>query len=130
MPPKGRPPKKKRNISGLRNQRPPSPLLLSEFGPVLESKEPLHHADRAQPELDQEIREHHEPKDKVSSEQEDDEDGEASGFESGHSERKGLTNTELAKRPVRLSCRNDAELRLDDADWIPTNKQKKPKRGK
>ncbi|KJA25362.1 hypothetical protein HYPSUDRAFT_37873 [Hypholoma sublateritium FD-334 SS-4] len=111
MPPKGRPPKKKKNISGLRNQRPPSSLLLE-----LESKEALH---GALPDPDQDIGENQEIKDTSSREQEDDDyPDDASGF------------TELAKQPVTLSFNDDGEptARVDDADWIPPHKQQKPKR--
>ncbi|KJA19534.1 hypothetical protein HYPSUDRAFT_204573 [Hypholoma sublateritium FD-334 SS-4] len=93
--------------------------------PVVESEEALEYSDKGQPGPDQEDREHQDIKDKASSEQEDDGDLEESDFESDH-EWKGLTSTELAKRLVLLSCRNNGEP--DDADWIPPSLQKKLKR--
>src|SRR5271156_2491141 len=107
MPPnaKGRPAKKKRNISGLRNQPAASDNLLA---PVFESSE--QHTDN---DLDADTDLHHqEKKDLASSEQEDDLDSE---FESDHGW-KGLMNIELGKRLARLSYNIDDEL---DQDWIP-----------
>lgn len=79
MPPRGRPPKKKRNISGLRNRRTPSPLPL-KLEPALESaSEALGHVDRAQPDPDQEDCENPNMEKQVTSEQIANENFEASG---------------------------------------------------
>ena len=108
---RGRPPKKKRNISGLRNQ----PILSDlSFTPISES------ADGKEDNLPQ-----HDMKDLASSEQEDDSDSE---FESDD-EWKGLTSIEFGKRLAALSCKIDGDQ--EDTDWIPYRlRQKREKKGK
>ncbi len=137
MPLRGRPPKKKRNISGLRNQRPPSPLPL-ELEPTLESaSEALGRVDRAQPDPDQEDREYPDIKEQVTSEKFANEDFEASGVSVGVTISSAIMGGKVAvlssrptKRPAgMLSYRNDREP--DDADWIPPHLRNnlKPKKG-
>jgi hypothetical protein len=112
MPPKGRPPKKKRNISGLKNQPSLSevPLL-----PTVESASQI--ADNYEDDDgDNEIEDDPHPpdmKDMASSEQEDNLN---SDFESDD-EWKGLTSQELGTRLAEMSC----EIGDDptDVDWIP-----------
>ena len=92
--PRDCPPKKKRNISGLKNQPASSDIQLP---PILESAEqnadnyntPYPHSDG-----EEEDQHKQDMKDLTSSEQEDDLDSE---FESDH-EWKGLTSTELGKK--------------------------------
>ena len=122
--PRGRPPNKKRNISGLKNQPASSDIRLP---PILESAEqnadnydtPCPHSDEEEDQHKQDM------KDFASSEQEDDLDSE---FESDH-EWKGLTSTELGKKLAVLSCDIDD---TNDADWIPykLRRQKGKKKGK
>ena len=135
MPPRGRPPKKKRNIWGLRNQRTPSPLPL-KLEPALESaSEALGHVDRAQPDPDQEDCENPNMEKQVTSEQIANENFEASGVSVAVSipimggNVAVMSSTGPTKRPVKLSFRNDREP--DDADWIPPRIKNnlKPKKG-
>ena len=105
---RGRPPKKKRNISGLRNQ--PAPSTSIPLTPIPESAE--QNADRYQDSKHVEEGGHgqhqQDMKDLASSEQEGDLDSE---FESDD-EWKGLTSKELGKKLVALSI-------MIQTDWIP-----------
>ncbi|KAF8173666.1 hypothetical protein BJ912DRAFT_859119, partial [Pholiota molesta] len=118
MPPKGRPAKKKRNISGLRNQ--PAipanhlPSIIESGGENTDSNHPI-----SNPDVGEEAVETEEPpqdmKDMASSEREDDSD---SDFES-EDDSKGFTSTELGKRLALQSW--EIEDDPDDQDWIPYN---------
>jgi hypothetical protein len=126
MPPKGRPPKKKRNISGLRNQPSSSkvPLL-----PAVESTG--QNADNNEDDNGgNEIKDDPSPpdmKDMASSEQEDNQVD--SEFESDD-EWEGLTSQELGARLAELSCKIDDDP--TNVDWIPNSlrRRKRKKKGK
>ncbi|EDR04366.1 uncharacterized protein LACBIDRAFT_330618 [Laccaria bicolor S238N-H82] len=119
MAPKGRPPKKKRNISGLKNQPAPSVIPIpSAIGESAGKNADKHYPSANPGELlpDDEEQDDQPPqdmKDLASSEQEDDPD---SDFESDH-EWKGLTSRELGKKLAELSCEIDEDP--NDMDWIP-----------
>jgi len=110
--PKGRPPKKKRNISGLRNQ-PKISTVDNPLSPIFESAEQEVNGDCD--DITGNHRLPHDIKDLASSEQEDDGDLD-SDFESDD-EWKGLTSIDLGKRLAALSCKIDDDD--EDQDWIP-----------
>jgi len=120
--PKGRPPKKKRNISGLRNQ-PKIYTVDNPLTPIFESAEP--EVDGDCDDINHSLP--HDIKDLASSEQEDDGDLD-SDFESDD-EWKGLTSIDLGKRLAALSCKIDNDD--EDQDWIPykLRRQKGKKKG-
>ena len=113
MAPKGCPPKKKRNITGLQNQPPPSNSLATAY----QSSSNEISADPNDCDLsDQEISPP-EMKDVASSEREDEQiEADKSDFESDQ-EWKGLTSKELRKRLAELLCKIDDDN--NDVDWIP-----------
>ena len=105
MPPKGRPPKKRRNISGLKTQSAASDNQTDNNT----------EGDRGD-DSDQPPKNH---KDMAGSEQEDESD---SDFESDH-DWKGATSRELGKRLAAQSCAIDKDS--TDTDWIPFKLRKK-----
>jgi hypothetical protein len=115
MPPKGRPPKKKRNISGLKNQSASSASEIPLSQNTGADNEPDINTDGDQGD-DQPP---NDLKDLAGSEQEDEPD---SDFESDH-EWKGLTCRELGKRLAAQSCAIDNNS--TDTDWIPFKLRKK-----
>lgn len=110
MPPKprGRPPKKKKNISGLRNQ--PATSSENQLTPILESVGQDVDGDQGRGDGDLP---RYDLKDLASSEREEEEDSE---FESDY-EWKGLTSIEFGKKLAALSSKIDDDQ--DDTDWIP-----------
>ena len=113
MAPKGRPPKTKKNITGLWNQPPPSnSLATAHRSPSNEISADPNDCDLS----DQEISPP-EMKDVASSEREDEQiEADKSDFESDQ-EWKGLTSKELRKRLAELLCKIDDDN--NDVDWIP-----------
>ncbi|KIJ95201.1 hypothetical protein K443DRAFT_683197 [Laccaria amethystina LaAM-08-1] len=124
MPPKGRPPKKKRNISGLRNQPSSSKV---PFLPAVESTG--QNADNNEDDNGgNEIKDDPSPpdmKDMASSEQEDNQVD--SEFESDD-EWKGLTSQELGVRLAELSCKIDDDP--TNVDWIPNSLRRRKRKKK
>lgn len=117
--PRGRPAKKKRNISGLKNQPPPAPEPLPTI-----TESVAEHVTSVLPDISARATEdgdededqlHPGMKDLASSEQEDESD---SDFESDEGW-KGLTSKDLGKRLAALSCEIDEDEK--DLDWIPKN---------
>jgi hypothetical protein len=111
--PRGCPPKKKRNISGLKNQPNPAPNLLPQIPEATELEPAL--LDLPDVDNEEELTFQFDMKDLASSEQED--DGTDSEFDEAEEEWKGLTSTELGKKLAVLSCRIDDDNH--DHDWIP-----------
>jgi hypothetical protein len=105
---RGRPPKKKRNISGLKNQPTPVQNLLPQIPESVLSDLPdaVNNKEELEGQFD--------IKNLASSEQEDGTDFE---FDEAGEERKGLTSTELGKKLAALSCKIDDDD--DNHDWIP-----------
>ena len=106
MPPKGRPPKKKRNISGLKNQ-----------SAVSDNQTNNNTDGDREDDSDQPLKDH---KDMAGSEQEDEMD---SDFESDHNWKGLLTSRELGKRLAAQSLAIDKDSK--DTDWIPFKLRKK-----
>jgi hypothetical protein len=106
MPPKGRPPKKKRNISGLKNQSASSEIPTSQNGNNTDG-------DKVDDQPPKDL------KDMAGSEQEDEP---YSDFEPDH-EWESITSRELGKRLAAQSCAIDKDS--TDTDWIPFKLRKK-----
>lgn len=122
MPPKGRPPKKRRNISGLKNQPAQSNTPLES---IIKSNTPDPDGDSCEND-DEPIP--HDAKDRASSEQEDNDEEDSELESDSDAEWKGLTSRELGQWLADLACRIDDDAA--DKDWVPSKfcKVKKCKR--
>ena len=113
MAPKGCPPKKKRNLSGLKNQPAPSEILVPSAVESADKHHPSANPGKVPDDKEQDDQPPRDMKDLASSEQEDNPD---SDFKSDH-EWKGFTSREVRKKMVELSCEIDEDP--NDMDWIP-----------